>query len=122
MSPEQRAAALRKARATVVLGMVAVFAGVFIAPVGIALGVLVIVRAMMLRQQVLNARISRTPLTISLVSGIFAIVTGVLISVVGLVFADELMEFRECLSGANTEIAKDACYTQLRDALNGRLR
>jgi hypothetical protein len=121
VSPEQRAAALRKARGTVLLGMVAVFAGFFVAPLGIALGVLVIIRAMILRHEVARARIGGAPITVSLASGIVAIVSGVVISVVGLVFAEELLDFRECLSGANTEIAKDACYAELRDALSGRL-
>jgi hypothetical protein len=58
---------------------------------------------------------------VSVVSGAFAVLAGLLISIVGLVFADELLDFRECLSGANTEIAKDACYANLQDALTGRL-
>lgn len=121
VSPKQRAAALRKARLTVLLGMVAVFAGIFAAPVGILLGGLVIVRALMLRPELARARIGGGPVAVSVASGAFAVVAGLLISIVGLVFADELLDFRECLSGANTEIAKDACYTNLEEALTGRL-
>jgi hypothetical protein len=121
VSPKQRATALRKARWTVLLGMVAIFAGIFVAPVGIVLGGLVIVRALMLRPELARARIGGAPVAISISSGVFAVVVGLLISTVGLLFADELLQFRECLSGANTEIAKDACYTQLEDALTGRL-
>lgn len=121
VSPEQRASAVRRARRTVLLSALAILAAVFLAPVGVLLGVLVVVRAVMLRAELRRARIGSAAVVIPVAGGIAAIIIGLTISILAIVFGEQILDYRDCMSGANTKIAQDRCYSDFRDAVDERL-
>lgn len=111
-TPQARALALRLA----IISVAAVAAAFFAWPVGAALGVVTVVLALRSKGSV-PPRVR----TIALVAGSIAIVVGVAITVVAWVFRTELIDYNQCVQGANTRQAEQNCQDALTDALTSRL-
>ena len=60
-------------------------------------------------------------MVIPVAGGIAAIIIGLTISILAIVFGEQILDYRECMSGANTKIAQDRCYSDFRDAVDERL-
>ena len=116
VSGDDRKAALRAMRWTALLGAVAVTSAVLLPPLGIALGVLVIVRALLVRPQLARARIGVAAVVGPVISGVLAIVVGAVLTVTLALSWQELEAYRSCISGANTEIAEERCRAELQDS------
>lgn len=100
-------------RWTALLGALAVTASLLLPPLGVALGILVVVRALLVRPVLRRARLSAAAVVGPVLSGVIAIAIGSLMTVVLALYWPELTDYRDCMAGANTTIAEEACTTQL---------
>jgi hypothetical protein len=107
-----RAVALRLA----IVSVAAVAAAFFAPPVGAVLGVVTLVLA-------LRSKGSAPPRirTIAIVAGTIAVVVGVAITVLFLVFRTEFTDYQQCIQGANTRQAEQNCQDAVTDSLTSRL-
>lgn len=112
-------AASRQARLVGLLAVLAVVTAVALPPVGVVLGAVTLVSAV---RQRTGARFLRMPARgASMAGGLIALVVGGVLSVVSVVFGDELGRHGECLAGANTRVAEQNCHDEFRDAWQRRL-
>ncbi len=111
-TPQSRALALRLA----IISVAAVAAAFFAWPIGAVLGVVTVVLAVRSKGSV-PPRVR----AIALAAGSIAIVVGVAVSVVAWVFRTELVDYNQCVQGANTRQAQQNCQDALTDALTSRL-
>ncbi len=119
-SPQERAAALRRTRVTLVIAMVALPLSVIAAPVGLALGVFAVARIVKDRPAVRRARLGAAAEVIPLVTAVAAMVIGLVMTALIAFFAAEVLDYRACLDGANTVIAEDKCEQAFLDSLRDR--
>ena len=99
------------------LALGGVFATVVVPPLGLCLGVAAIVVAMRAFSRA-GASNGRAPGAIpAVVVGGFVTAASLIVTVLLVVFFDEVRDYRDCLSGAGTHTAQDRC----RDDLERRL-
>lgn len=120
-SPQERMAVLRRTRVTLLIGMLGLPLAVFVAPVGVALGVLALVRLLKDRSAIRAARLGGAAEVIPLVTAITAIVIGTIVSALIALFSREILDYRACVDAANTVIAENRCDEEFMDALRDRL-
>ncbi len=120
-SPKERMAVLRRARVSLLIGMLGMLLAVFVAPVGVALGVLALVRLLKDRAAIRAARLGGAAEVIPLVAALSAIVIGTIVSALIALFYREILDYRACMDGANTVIAENKCDDEFMDALRDRL-
>jgi hypothetical protein len=111
-------------RNTRTLGLVAVIAAVMaiaIPPAGIVLGIATLVVAARNRSSAGGPQLSRQAMALSVSGGVFALVVGGLLSLLSLLLGAETGQLRECLAGANTRVAEQACQSEFMDAVQRRL-
>jgi hypothetical protein len=111
-TPEVRATALRLALVSVA-GMAAAF---FAPPVGAVLGVVAVVLAVRARHSV-----PRRTRVLAIGAGSVAVVVGLTITGVGLLFRDEITQYSRCLQAANTVQARQNCQDTLNESLSSKL-
>ncbi len=120
-SPQERMAVLRRTRVTLLIGMLGMLLAVFVPPVGLALGVLALVRLLKDRAAIRAARLGGAAEVIPLVTAVSAIVIGSVVSALIALFLREILDYRSCVDGANTVIAESKCEQEFMDALRDRL-
>lgn len=111
-TPQARRRAIRLA----VVSIAAVGAAFFAPPVGAVLGVVAIVLAVR-SKTVVPSR----PRVIAIVSGVIAVLVGVVLSSAALLFRAELVEYDRCRNAANTVQAQQNCQDALNESLASRL-
>ena len=112
---------LRRTRVTLLIGMLGMLLAVFVPPVGLALGVLALVRLLKDRAAIRAARLGGAAEVIPLVTAVSAIVIGSVVSALIALFLREILDYRSCVDGANTVIAESKCEQEFMDALRDRL-
>jgi hypothetical protein len=86
-------------------------------PVGLVLDVAAVILGVRARRRARAAGVSRGPATAAVCLGAGGVaLVGVILALLG----PELTSYSSCLSGANTQIAKDNCRTALYDRLERR--
>jgi chromate transport protein ChrA len=99
-----------------VLSIAAVGAAFFAPPVGAVLGVVAIVLAVRAKTVVPSR-----PRVVAIVSGVIAVLIGVVLSSAALLFRTELIEYDRCRNAANTVQAQQNCQDALNESLASRL-
>lgn len=110
------------ATATLLSGLAALLGAVFFFPLGLALGVGALVvgrRTLRAARTSGTAAPSRTAVGMTL--GALGAALAVLVGIVVAMFWPQLRDYESCRAGANTQIAQQACDTQLRTALLDRI-
>jgi len=130
-------AAARTGRVLAAFGVVALVLVFVLPPLGLALGVIVLVRAIRLMRATAPApQELRTPdglpvtvrmpqpgraaAVLALVTGVAATVLGALVLVLLVTFWTELRDYTECHDAANTTQGEQHCRDQLQDAIFDR--
>jgi hypothetical protein len=111
--------AVGRSRLPAVLAAGAVIMAIALPPVGLALGIATLV--VMALRRTGKVGMSRPTALLTVVSGVFAVVVGGLLSVLLLLLGQEMTSLRECLAGANTRVAEQVCQDEFRDAVLRRL-
>ena len=101
--------------------MIAAVMAIAIPPAGIVLGIATLVVAARHRASAGGPRLSRQAMVLSVSGGVFALVVGGLLSLFALLLGAETGQLRECLAGANTRVAEQACQSEFMDAVQRRL-
>jgi hypothetical protein len=112
----------RSATATLVSGLAALLGAVFFFPMGLILGLGALVvgwRTLRTARAAGAAAPSRTAVGMTL--GALGAGLAVLVGLVVVIFWPQLRDYESCRAGANTQIAQQACDTQLRTALLDRI-
>lgn len=113
VSPE----ADRRQTARLAIVAVAALACAMLAPpVGAAIGVVALVLVVRSKDAV-----STRARVLTAVAGLLAVVLGLTITTVAVVFRAEITDYSRCLSAANTVQARDNCEADFADAVGSRL-
>jgi hypothetical protein len=91
-------------------------AAFFAPPVGAVLGVVAVVLAVRARHSV-----PRRTRVLAIGAGSVAVVVGLTITGVGLLFRDEITQYSRCLQAANTVQARQNCQDTLNESLSAKL-
>lgn len=118
---EQRAAAQRAGRLALLLAVAALLMVVPLPPAGAVVGAVAVVRSISATRRLGAARAPVTPAVLGIVGGALAVIGGLAITAIAFWLRSELGAYGECLSGANTRIAEQACRDQLEEDLFDRL-
>jgi hypothetical protein len=118
---ESEKALRRRVRLAAVLAAVAAVTAVTLPPVGVALGVGLLVVGARLRRDPRARELGVAATSIPFVGGGFAIVFGLVMTALALFFSGELADLRECLAGANTRVAEANCQDEFRQRIEQRL-
>jgi hypothetical protein len=110
-SPQDRARAVR----LVILAVAALATAVLAPPVGAVLGVLTLTLAVRSRSLRTGTRL------VAGVAGGIAVLAGILVTASALLLRTEITEYSQCLQGANTRLAQQACRDALNEALEDAL-
>ena len=109
----------RQTRLLVFLAISAAFLAIAVPPVGLACGAGTLVVLGVRRRRKLT--LPRPAVVVAMTAGVFAVLVGGLLSLVLLLIGAEMATLRECLAGANTQVAEKVCQDDFADALQGRL-
>lgn len=119
---EEEARRLRnRGRYALALGLAGLLAAFIAFPLGPILGVAAIVLGVLARRAARDAWTTVPGAKAGIVLGIVATALSTIVIVTMVVFWDEAMEYQECISGANTQTAREACYERLMERLTERL-
>jgi hypothetical protein len=110
-SPQDRARAVR----LVILAVAALATAVLAPPVGAVLGVLTLTLAVRSRSLRTATRV------VAGVAGGIAVLVGIFVTASALLLRTEITEYSQCLQGANTRLAQQACQDALNEALEDAL-
>ncbi len=108
-------------RWALVLGIAGLLASVAAFPLGLALGIAAIVLGLRARRAGASNRMVVPGATPGLVLGAVATVFAGILTVTAVVFWDEVVEYQQCLSGANTQTARDGCQRHLENRIMDRV-
>jgi hypothetical protein len=111
----------RRVRLAAVLAAVAAVTAVTLPPVGVALGIGLLVVGARLRRDPRAREVGFAATWVPYVGGGFAIVVGLAMTALALFFTRELADLRECLAGANTRVAEANCQDDFRQRIEQRL-
>lgn len=111
-------AVLRRIRWLAMLSAAAAVFAVGVPPLGVALGVATLVVAIRRRKEIGSIGLGALARSIPMAGGIFALVVGSVMSVVLLLWGDELLDYRDCERGALTELARDRCEREFMEAVS----
>jgi hypothetical protein len=118
---ESEKALRRRVRLAAVLAAVAAVTAVTLPPVGVALGVGLLVVGARLRRDPGAREVGVAATWVPYVGGGFAVVVGLVMTALALFFTRELADLRECLAGANTRVAEANCQDEFRQRIEQRL-
>jgi hypothetical protein len=118
---ESEKALRRRVRLAAVLAAVAAVTAVTLPPVGVALGIGLLIVGARLRRDPRAREVGVAATWIPYVGGGFAIVVGVVMTALAMFFSGELADLRECLAGANTRVAEANCQEEFRQRIEQRL-
>lgn len=118
---ESEKALRRRVRLAAVLAAVAAFTAFTLPPVGVALGIGLLVVGARLRRDPRAREVGVAATWVPYVGGGFAIVVGLVMTALALFFTRELADLRECLAGANTRVAEANCQDEFRQRIEQRL-
>ena len=113
--------AVRNTRALGLTAVIAAVMAIAIPPAGVVLGIATLVVAARHRASAGGPSLSRQAMVLSVSGGVFALVVGGLLSLFSLLLGTETGQLRECLAGANTRVAEQACQSEFMDAVQRRL-
>ncbi|MEQ7010005.1 DUF4190 domain-containing protein [Actinopolymorpha sp. B17G11] len=110
-----------RGRLAILFGLTGLVASVLAFPLGLLLGIAAIVCGALARRA---ARLHRVPVpgaTPGLVLGIVATLFASILTATAVVFWDEVVEYQQCFSGANTQTARDSCQQRLEERIIDRV-
>jgi hypothetical protein len=134
-SADQLERARKQGRFALLFGIGGLLASLFLFPIGLSLGVAGIVFFLIgpglgiagIVFGVLARRVGRSSRVVvagavpGLALGIVATVFASLLSVVVVVFWNEAVDYQECMSGANTQTARDGCQQEVEQRIRERM-
>lgn len=119
LDPDQ-VALLRRARRVTLLGALAAVAAVLLPPLGFIGGIVAIVLGARLVSPLRVKGVTLVGAVLPISSGAFALVVGGLLTALLVIAAPELRDFRDCMSGANTRLAEEACQEEFTQRISDR--
>jgi hypothetical protein len=111
----------RRVRLAALLAAVAAVTAVTLPPVGVALGIGLLVIGARIRRDPQAREIGVAATWVPYVGGVLAIVVGLAMTAMALFLSRELADLRECLAGANTRVAEANCQDEFRQRVEERL-
>jgi hypothetical protein len=111
----------RRVRLAALLAAVAAVTAVTLPPVGVALGIGLLVVGVRIRRDPRAREIGVAATWVPYVGAVLAIVVGLVMTALALFLSRELADLRECLAGANTRVAEANCQDEFRQRVEERL-
>jgi hypothetical protein len=109
----------RQTRRLVFGAISAVVLAIAVPPIGLALGVGMLVVLAIRRRR--KASVPRPAAVLVIGAGVFAVLVGGVLSLVLALLGAETAALRECLAGANTRVAEQVCQDEFADAVRRRV-
>jgi len=119
--PTSRGPEIPGGRAALFLGLAGLVMSVVVFPVGLVLDIAAIVLGLRARKRAAAAGGHAPGATGAVVAGMVGAVFAAGVLTFLAVFWTEFRDYRECLSGANTEIARERCTSTFRGDVEDRL-
>jgi hypothetical protein len=108
-------------RFALMLGIFGLLASIFVPPLGIFAGGIAIGLGVAGRRRGRRAGRVVPGAGPGLILGVVAVAIGLVLSVVWAVFWNEIVDYQECVSGANTQTARQNCQTTFEKSIFDRL-
>jgi hypothetical protein len=96
------------------------FPAAYAAPLGLVLAVVGAVVGLRARRRAATAGTTAPGATAAVVLGLLTAALAAILALGLLFFFDEVTRYRECMLGANTQVAQNNCEQQLRDSVEER--
>ena len=110
-----------RGRYALALGFAGLLASVIAFPLGPILGIAAIVLGLSARRAAREAQVSVPGAKPGIVLGIVATALSTILLATMVVFWDEATEYQRCMSGANTQTAREACQERLMERITERV-
>ncbi|SDS48094.1 hypothetical protein [Actinopolymorpha singaporensis] len=120
-SEDQRRQVNAYGRFALMLGIFGLLASIFVPPLGIFAGGIAVWLGVAGRRRGRRAGRAVPGAGPGLVLGVVAVAIGLVLSVVWAVFWNEIVDYQECVSGANTQTARQNCQTTFEKSIFDRL-
>lgn len=121
LSEEDTRRLRNRGRYALALGLAALLASVIAFPLGPILGIAAIVLGVLTRRTARTAQVDAPGAKPGIVLGIVATAFSTILLATMLVFWSEVTEYQQCMSGANTQTARETCQEQLVERITERV-
>jgi hypothetical protein len=110
-----------RGRLAILFGLTGLVASVLAFPLGLLLGIAAIVCGVIARRASRRTHVTVPGATPGLLLGVVATVFASILTATAVVFWDEVVEYQQCYSGANTQTARESCQQRLEERIVDRI-